>query len=102
MFAVVEIAGTQFEVQKNLVLNVPLLPGQPGDTVEFGNILLVGGDGDTQIGTPFIEGNVKAKILEHGKAAKVIVFKKKRRKGYRRLRGHRQKYTQIEITDITI
>ena len=102
MFAVVEIAGLQFEVQPEDTLNVPLLQGNPGDSVEFGNILLANDDKETKVGTPYIDGNVKAKIVEHGKGDKVIVFHKKRRKGYRKLNGHRQNYTTIEITDIKL
>lgn len=102
MFAVVEIAGMQFEVQPNQKLNVPLLKGNPGDAVEFENVLLAGKDNDTVIGDPYVEGKVTAKIVEHGRGEKVIVFKKKRRKGYRRLKGHKQHYTRIEVTGINI
>ena len=102
MLAVVEIAGTQFEVENNSTYNVPLLEGNPGDTVEFSNILLTENNGDTVIGTPYIAGNVVAKIVSHGKGDKILVFHKKRRKGYRKLNGHRTHYTQIEITNISI
>ena len=102
MFAVVEIAGIQFEVEKGMKLNVPFLEGNPGDKVEFGNILLGGEEGKEKIGTPYIDGNVKATILEHGKGDKVLVFHKKRRKGYRKLNGHRQDFTSIEITDVKL
>ncbi|MDX9790500.1 MAG: 50S ribosomal protein L21 [Candidatus Kapaibacterium sp.] len=102
MLAVVEIAGTQFEVEANSTYNVPLLAGNPGDTVEFSNILLVDDNGSTKLGTPYLEGNVKAKIVEHGRGDKILVFHKKRRKGYRKLNGHRQDYTSIEITNISI
>lgn len=102
MFAVVEIAGTQFEVQENQKLVVPLLSGEPGDEVEFGNVLLAKNGGDTKVGAPYIEGSVKAKIIEHGKSDKVLVFHKRRRKGYRKLKGHRQNFSEIEITDINI
>jgi large subunit ribosomal protein L21 len=83
-------------------LTVPLLQGEPGDTVEFGNILIANDDKSTKIGSPYIDGSVTAKILAHGKGDKVLVFHKKRRKGHRKLNGHRQKYTQIQITDIKI
>ena len=102
MYAVVEISGTQFEIEPDMKLRVPLLNGNPGDEVEFGNILLAKDGGETMVGTPYIDGNVKAKILDHGKDKKVIVFKKKRRKGYRVLKGHRQNFTTIEITDINL
>ena len=102
MLAVVEIAGTQFEVENNSTLNVPLLEGNPGDMVEFNNILLSENDGITRIGEPYLEGSVSAKIVEHGKGDRVLVFHKKRRKGHRKLNGFRAKYTQIEITNINI
>ena len=102
MFAVVEIAGIQFEVEQNKIVKVPLLKGEPGDVVEFTNILLSGADGAETIGTPYIEGTVAAKILEHGQGDKILIFHKKRRKGHRKLNGHRQDFTRIEITDITL
>lgn len=102
MSVVVDIAGTQFSVDTNSVLNVPLLQGEPGDTVEFNKILLSETDGNTVIGTPLLDGLVKARIIEHGKDSKIWVFHKKRRKGHRKLNGHRQKYTQIEITDVVV
>jgi large subunit ribosomal protein L21 len=102
MFAVVEIAGIQFEVEQNKVVKVPLLKGNPGDVVEFTNILLSSADGTQTIGTPYIEGTVAAKILEHGQGEKVLVFHKKRRKGHRKLNGHRQDFTNIEVTEITL
>lgn len=102
MYAVVEIAGNQFQVEKNDVVKVPLLEGNPGDTVEFGNILLSGEGTDANVGAPYVDGKVTAKIIEHGKDDKILVFHKKRRKGYRKLNGHRQHFTKIEITDINI
>ncbi len=100
MFAIVEISAQQYEVRPDDVLTVPLLSGNSGDSVSFSNILLVNNDGQTSVGTPYISGSVTATILEHGRDEKVLVFKKKRRKGYQKLNGHRQKYTQIKITSI--
>ncbi|MCX6153930.1 MAG: 50S ribosomal protein L21 [Candidatus Kapabacteria bacterium] len=102
MFAVVEIAGMQFEVEPKEVLNVPRLAGEPGDGVSFNNILLVDDNGILKTGTPYIEGSISAKILEHGKDETVLVFHKKRRKGHRKLNGHRQKYTRIEIGEFSL
>lgn len=102
MLAVVEIAGQQFEVEQNKKLVVPLLEGNPGDTVEFDNILLAKEGDDIKIGLPSIKGKVTAKILDHGKGDRVLVFHKKRRKGHRKLNGHRTKFTSIEITNIAI
>ena len=102
MFAVVEIAGTQVEVSTNAVLDVPRLKGEAGDTLEFSNILLVNDGENTTIGDPFVSGTVTAEIIDHFRDKKVLVFKKKRRKGYRKLNGHRQGYTKVEIKDINI
>jgi len=102
MHALVEIAGQQFDVKAKDKVKVPLLNGNVGDSVVFSNVLL-GGDGkETFIGTPYIEGKVTATILEHGKDKKVLVFKKKKRKGYQKLNGHRQQFTRIAITGVTI
>lgn len=102
MYAVVEIAGTQFEVRPNEVVKVPLLAGNIGDMVTFDKLLLSDNGADLKIGQPYTPGSVSAKILAHGKDAKVIVFKKKRRKGYRKLNGHRQRFTKLEITGINL
>lgn len=102
MLALVEIGGVQFEVEPDKNLNVPLLGGEPGDMVEFSNILMTQDGDNTTIGSPYIEGKVSAKILSHGKGDKVIVFHKKRRKGHRKLNGHRERYSAIEITGINL
>lgn len=103
MFAIVEIAAQQFRVQPSDVVTVPKLAGNIGDEVTFSNILLASEDsGAVRVGTPSLKGSVKATILAHGKGEKVIVFKKKRRKGYRKKNGHRQQYTQIKIENISL
>ena len=102
MLAVVEINGVQFEVQKDIKLNVPYIVGNPGDSFEFNNILLAENNGETRIGAPYLGGSVKATIVEHGRGDKILIFHKKRRKGYRKLNGHRQDFTTIEITDINL
>jgi large subunit ribosomal protein L21 len=102
MFAVVEIAGNQYEIRQNDVLTIPRQQGEPGDMLEFGNILLAGDDDNTTIGTPKIEGKVEAKIVEHTRGDKMLIFHKKRRKGYRKLNGYRSEYTNIEITNISV
>lgn len=103
MHAVVEIAGTQFAVSPKQTLKVPLLANNKvGDSVEFKNILLASDNGKISLGTPFISGSVKATVNGHEKGDKVLVFKKKRRKGYQKLNGHRQHYTSITINDISI
>ncbi len=101
MFAVVEIAGQQYKVAKSDKIYVPKMESEVGSKVKFENVLLVGDKKETKIGTPHVAGAaVEAKILGHVKDDKVLVFKKKRRKGYRVLRGHRQQYTEIQITDV--
>ncbi len=101
MYAIVEIAGQQFKVEKDRKLYVHRLEGEEGSSLSFDKILLVDNDGQVKVGTPVVEGaQVKAKILRHLKDDKVIVFKKKRRKGYKVKNGHRQYLTQIVIEEI--
>jgi len=101
MYAVVEIAGKQFKVAPKDKILVPTLKDKVGSKVRFDKVLLWGAEKDVKVGSPLVAGaNVEATVLDHKKADKVIVFKKKRRKGYRVKRGHRQAYTQIEITKI--
>jgi large subunit ribosomal protein L21 len=102
MFAVVEIAGQQYKVAKADKVIVPLLETKVGSKVTFDKVLLVGDDNVTKLGTPYVSGAlIEAKVLGHVKDDKVIVFKKKKRKGYKVLKGHRQQYTEIEITKVS-
>ena len=102
MYAIVEIAGQQFKVEKDQQIFVHQLEGKEGDKVEFSNVLLIDDGGKIAVGAPAVEGaKVTAKIVEHAKGDKVIVFKKKRRKGYAVKNGHRQKFTKIAIDGIT-
>lgn len=101
MYVIVEIQGQQFKVTNNQQLYVHRLPGETGDKVNFDRVLLVDREGAVTMGAPTVQGaQVKAKIVEHVKGDKVIVFKKKRRKGYRVKRGHRQQFTQIAVEEI--
>jgi large subunit ribosomal protein L21 len=101
MYVIVEIAGQQFKVEKDQKLFVHRLEGAEGDSVSFDKVLLIDNDGQVNIGTPTIEdASVSAKILKHLKGDKVIVFKKKRRKGYAVKNGHRQHLTHIQIEEI--
>ena len=101
MYAIVEIGGKQFKVQKDQTLYVPRLDAAIGDSVTVDRVLLVGGNGSTQVGAPVVDGaSVTLNVLDHVKGDKIIVFKKKRRKGYRVKNGHRQPYTRIAITDL--
>lgn len=102
MYAIVEIAGQQFKVSKDQKVFVHRLEGKEGDAVTFAKVLLLDDNGTITLGAPAIEGaSIEAKVLQHLKGDKVIVFKKKRRKGYKKKNGHRQSLTQIEITGIT-
>ena len=101
MYAIVNIAGQQFKVQKDMRVIVHRLGDEVGKSVEFKDVLLVDDNGKVKVGAPMLKGaSVSGKILSHVRGDKVIVFKKKRRKGYRVRRGHRQQYTEIEITNI--
>ena len=101
MYVIVEIAGQQFKVEKGRKLYVNRLQGDEGSSVSFDKVLLTDNDGQVKVGTPVVEGAaVKAKILRHLKDDKVIVFTKKRRKGYKVKNGHRQFLTQLLVEDI--
>ena len=101
MYAIVEIAGQQFKVEKDQQIFVHRLDNKEGAKVEFDNVLLIDNKGKVNVGAPAISGaKVTAKVLGHMKGDKVIVFKKKRREGYRVKNGHRQSFTQIEIQSI--
>lgn len=101
MYAIVDIAGQQFKVAKDQQLFVHRLQGDEGANIEFDNVLLVDNGGKVAVGTPTVKGSkVTAKILSHLKGDKVIVFKKKRRKGYKKKNGHRQYFTKIKIENI--
>ena len=99
MFAVVKIAGQQFRVQKDQTLYVPHIGGNAGDKVEFAEVLLLSADDKLSIGEK-IKSKVTAEIVSHVKGDKVIAFKMKRRKGFRKKHGHRTQYTQIKIESI--
>jgi len=101
MYAIVEIAGQQFKVEKERKVYVHRLPQDEGADVTFEKVLLVDNEGVISVGAPVVEGaKVTATVLKHLKGDKVIVFKKKRRKGYKKKNGHRQYLTQIQITEV--
>jgi large subunit ribosomal protein L21 len=103
MYAIVDIAGKQFKVTKDQFVYAPLMEGEEGASVEFGNVLLADDNGTVEIGAPLIKGaTVTGKILGHVKGDKVIVFKKKRRKGYKKKNGHRQDFTKVMIEGISL
>ncbi len=101
MYAIVEIAGQQFKVSRGTKVYVNRLEASEGSKVEFDKVLLIDTDGKVQIGTPSVDGaKVAATVLAHLKGDKVIVFKKKRRKGYQKSNGHRQQLSQILIQGV--
>jgi large subunit ribosomal protein L21 len=106
MYAVIRTGGKQYRVASGQVVKVERLDGEVGETIAFDQVLMVGNEQDRaepKIGSPLVEGaQVTAEVLEQGKAPKIIVFKKKRRKNYRRMRGHRQMQTVLRIRDIAL
>ncbi len=103
MYAIVDIAGQQFKVEKEQEIFVHRLEGEEGSSVTFDKVLLVEDSGKVNVGTPNIAGaSINAKILSHDKGDKVLVFKKKRRKGYQKCNGHRQYLTKIQIENINL
>lgn len=103
MFAIVDIAGFQEKVAEGQVLQVPTLDTAPGKAITFEKVLLISKDGEVKIGNPYVGGaSVEATVVEHGRGDKVRIFKMRRRKGYRRTKGHRQGYTEIEVKKITV
>lgn len=101
MYAVVDIAGQQFKVEKDQYLYAPRMEAEVGATVKFDRVLLIDADGKVQVGMPTIKGaSISCKVLEQVKEDTKIVFKKKRRKGYAKKNGHRQPFTKIQVEKI--
>ena len=101
MFAIVDIAGFQEKVEKGMKLHVQLQDADVGKTLTFPHVLLIADGDDVKVGAPVLAGaSVEAKVLSHGKDDKIRIQKFKRRKRYRRVKGHRQNYTEIEVTKI--
>lgn len=104
MYAIIKTGGKQYKVEKDAIITVDLLNQEAGSDFETDQVLLAKtGENDVKVGTPVIEGaKVTGKVLEHTKGKKIVVFKKKRRKGYRKTMGHRQNYTLVQITNIQV
>ena len=101
MYAVIRTGGKQYRVAENDVIRVEKLAGAAGEQVEFGEVLMLGNGADSDVGAPLVDGaRVMATILDQARGPKIVVFKKKRRKNYRRTRGHRQDVTVLRVTDI--
>ncbi len=103
MYAIIETGGKQYRVQEGDSLFIEKLDVNAGDTVEFNKVLAVSKDGSLSFGSPVVEGaTVKASVVENGKGPKVVIFKYKRKKDYRKKQGHRQPYTKVKIESISL
>ncbi|HZK18219.1 MAG TPA: 50S ribosomal protein L21 [Clostridia bacterium] len=103
MYAIIETGGKQYRVEKGDTLRVEKLPVEVGDSVELDRVLAIGKEDGLVVGTPFVENaRVKGKVVNQGKSKKIIVFKYKPKKNYRRKQGHRQPFTQLVVEDIEV
>ena len=103
MYAIIRTGGKQFRAEPGKTLRIPSLDIEPGESVTFEEVLLGANDGGIKLGAPLVGGAaVTAEVVKHGKGEKIIVFKFKRRKNYRRKQGHRQKYTEVRVRDINL
>jgi len=103
VYAIVQTGGKQYRVQPGDVLRVERLAGEVGDDITLDQVLLVAAEDEFQVGRPLIDGAlIRGQILRQGRARKILVFKKKRRKDYRRLQGHRQQYTALQVKEIRL
>ncbi len=103
MFAVIRTGGKQFRAEPGTTLLIPTLDAEPGTTVTFDDVLLASDGDDVSVGAPSVEGaRVTAEVVAHDRTKKITVFKRKRRKGYRRKQGHRQGFTVVRVAEITI
>jgi large subunit ribosomal protein L21 len=101
MYAVVKTGGLQVRVTPGTAVRVGKLAGEVGSAIEFSEVLLVGGEGEPKVGKPLVSGaKVLGTIKSHGRGEKITIFKSKRRKNYRRKQGHRQDYTEVQVTEI--
>ena len=103
MYAIIRSGDKQFRAEPGMTIRVPSIDAEPGETVTFGEVLVAGSDDDLKLGSPTLEGaSVTGEVIRHGKDKKVIIFKWKRRKNYRRKQGHRQKFTEVRIGEIKV
>ncbi|MGQ0561219.1 MAG: 50S ribosomal protein L21 [Gemmatimonadota bacterium] len=101
MYAIIRSGGKQFRAEPGKTIKVPALKAEPGAQVTFDEVLVAGNGDDVKVGTPIVSGaQVTGEVVKHGKAKKVIIFKWKRRKNYRRKQGHRQDFTEVRIGEI--
>ena len=103
MYAVFRTGGKQFRAEPGRRLLIPVLTAEPGETVTFEDVLVAGDGDNVSIGLPLVSGaSVKAEVLRHGRDKKVIIFKRKRRKNYRKKQGHRQGFTEIRVAEVVM
>ena len=103
MYAIIETCGKQYKVSKGDVVFFEKLEAEEGKKITFDKVILVSDDGKVEVGTPYVKGaKVEGKVVSHGKSKKIIVFKYKPKKNYRRKQGHRQPYTKVEITSVKL
>lgn len=103
MYAVFRTGGKQFRAEPGKRIRVPSLDAEPGKSITFDEVLLASDGSDIKVGEPTVDGaEVRAEILRHGRDKKIIVFKRKRRKGYRRKQGHRQGFTEVRVDEISV
>lgn len=103
MYAIFRAKGKQFRAEPDATIRLPSLEAEPGDRLTFDEVLLAADDGDVRVGTPALDGaSVAAEVVRHGKGDKIVVFKMKRRKNYRRKQGHRQGFTEIRVLEIQL
>ena len=103
MYAIIRTGGKQFRAEPGQTLRIPALDADAGETVTFSEVLLGASDSDVKVGAPLLGGAaVTAEVVKHGKGEKIIIFKHKRRKNYRRKLGHRQQYTEIRVNEINL
>jgi large subunit ribosomal protein L21 len=103
MYAIFRTGGKQFRAEPGATIRIPNVTAEPGDTITFDEVLLGANDGDLKVGAPLVGGAaVTAEVVKHGKGEKIIIFKHKRRKNYRRKLGHRQKFTEVRVNEINL
>jgi large subunit ribosomal protein L21 len=103
MYAIFRTGGKQFRAEPGRSIRIPSLDIEPGESITFDEVLLGSSDNEVKLGVPLVDGaSIKAEVVGHGKGEKIIIFKHKRRKNYRRKQGHRQKYTEVRINEVNL